>query len=269
MGCDKGEVVGRKAKTLVFTGAVDEGSSGGPLIKGNQIIGVVTGVKDKFAYATPALIATYVMEGYGVKFGVHLRDRPATLKQEEVTRLVREAQNFQHDYEVRTINGQQVVLDRATGLMWQQGGSESPGSSPSIDIKELNKKRFAGFEDWRLPTSEELIFLLESRGNLNRLFIATNFDHRQSIIWTSDRLPSEESMFDKYYLVVDFMKRTAYQVNGGINGLDSSSHIFTRAVRSIKELYSPSNADLGPAPYAGSKGDSVDPLSDWASKNEQ
>jgi S1-C subfamily serine protease len=38
----KGEIVGRKAKSIVFSGAIEEGNSGGPLIHEGQVIGVVT-----------------------------------------------------------------------------------------------------------------------------------------------------------------------------------------------------------------------------------
>jgi S1-C subfamily serine protease len=38
----KGEIVGRKAKSIVFSGAIEKGNSGGPLIHEGQVIGVVS-----------------------------------------------------------------------------------------------------------------------------------------------------------------------------------------------------------------------------------
>jgi len=64
----KGDIVGRKGKTITFSGAVDEGNSGGPLMKDGQVIGVVTEVTEKFAYAIPTIIVQYVLEGWGVEF---------------------------------------------------------------------------------------------------------------------------------------------------------------------------------------------------------
>jgi hypothetical protein len=63
----RGGIVGRVGKTISFSAPVDEGNSGGPLIKDNQVIGIVTEVKDKFAYATPALIAQLSLDGWGIK----------------------------------------------------------------------------------------------------------------------------------------------------------------------------------------------------------
>ncbi|MBD3305678.1 TIR domain-containing protein, partial [candidate division KSB3 bacterium] len=47
-----------------------------------------------------------------------------------------------------------VVLDHATGLMWQKSGSTTYMSYGKAQkyVKELNHKQFAGYSDWRLPT---------------------------------------------------------------------------------------------------------------------
>jgi hypothetical protein len=53
---------------------------------------------------------------------------------------------------------EKIVCDRATGLMWQQSGSEKRVEYNEAKklIIELNKNNFNGFNDWRLPTIEEL-----------------------------------------------------------------------------------------------------------------
>ena len=50
------------------------------------------------------------------------------------------------------------MFDETTGLMWQQGGSseEMVYIEAAEYIIELNQKRHAGFNDWRLPTLSEL-----------------------------------------------------------------------------------------------------------------
>lgn len=69
-----------------------------------------------------------------------------------------------HRYEVKSLNGDSVVTDHATGLMWHQSGSgkDMVWSEAKQWIKDLNNKGFAGYSDWRLPTVEEAISLLES-----------------------------------------------------------------------------------------------------------
>jgi S1-C subfamily serine protease len=131
----KGEIVGRKAKSIVFSGAIEKGNSGGPLIHEGQVIGVVTQTQSPFSYAAPTVIAQYVLESWGVKFGDQLRSKPATVEPGYVVQMIREKGfnhpgdmskeggsgyvrgNFQHEYELQTLNGIEVVIDRATDLM--------------------------------------------------------------------------------------------------------------------------------------------------------
>ena len=49
---------------------------------------------------------------------------------------------------------EKIVIDSASGLMWQQSGSEKYMEYKDAKklITELNKMRFAGFNNWRLQT---------------------------------------------------------------------------------------------------------------------
>ena len=66
------------------------------------------------------------------------------------------------EYELEVLEGQAVVIHRGAGLMWQQ---RSPGrqitwAGAEQEIERLNASRFAGMDDWRLPTVEEAASLL-------------------------------------------------------------------------------------------------------------
>ena len=83
--------------------------------------------------------------------------------------------NFENDF---VDNNDGTVTDRATGLMWQKGGSNKKLSLVTDSknnvisyIEELNSRRFAGFLDWRLPTTEECASLLESKKTNQNLHI--------------------------------------------------------------------------------------------------
>jgi hypothetical protein len=93
-----------------------------------------------------------------------------------------------HEYEAKTINGDKVVIDHATSLMWQQAGSDDFISNEKAQeyIKLLNQDKFAGFYDWRLPTLEEAMSLMEATQNID-LHIDSVFDKEQSWIWTADQ----------------------------------------------------------------------------------
>jgi uncharacterized caspase-like protein len=86
-------------------------------------------------------------------------------------------------------NGDGTIIDWATGLMWQKSGSSilRYDSDVLFYIKELNRKKFAGHSDWRLPTLDELKSLLTSEKQTNGRFINPIFDKEQCWCWTSDK----------------------------------------------------------------------------------
>jgi hypothetical protein len=62
--------------------------------------------------------------------------------------------------------------------------------STQEEIKKINQKGYAGYCDWRLPTLEEAMSLMEPNKNINGLFIDPIFASDQSWIWTSDQVQS-------------------------------------------------------------------------------
>jgi serine/threonine-protein kinase len=99
--------------------------------------------------------------------------------------LWRPARYHAHDF-VPGPNG--VVPDRATGLTWQQSGSEDPLAWPEAKtyVAGLNQARFAGRASWRLPTVEELISLLDATPHGVDFCLAPVFDPRQRWLWSAD-----------------------------------------------------------------------------------
>jgi hypothetical protein len=95
---------------------------------------------------------------------------------------------IRHQYEVKSISYDKVVVDHATGLMWHQNGSERFKDKEKIAewVNNLNLKSYAGFSDWRLPTAEEAASLLESEQKFGGMYVDTLFDKKQPWIWTGD-----------------------------------------------------------------------------------
>jgi hypothetical protein len=125
-----------------------------------------------------------------------------------------------HLYEKREQDRQSIVVDYATGLTWQQSGSPSylTFENAQAFVTQLNAEKHAGFNDWRLPTLEEAMSLMEPKKHSN-LYIDPLFDRQQTWIWTADK----ESAGRAWY--VDFGSGLCYRTDVG-DGND------VRAVRS-------------------------------------
>ena len=126
---------------------------------------------------------------------LRLRSKPLTTKAEDdfkalfnLDENLRPLTYIQNDYERKG----DVVVDHATGLTWQQAGSEEyvTYEKAFAYMKEQNAKGFGGFNDWRLPTVEELASLLESEKQAHDLYIHPVFNDKQRWCWTSDKYGS-------------------------------------------------------------------------------
>jgi hypothetical protein len=95
-----------------------------------------------------------------------------------------------HQFEEKNISGDKIVLDHACGLMWQEGGSQNEMSYKATKkwIQNLNQKGFAGYTNWRLPTLEEAMSLMEPEEKNGDLFIDPAFAKKQRWIWTADQV---------------------------------------------------------------------------------
>ncbi len=134
-------------------------------------------------------------------------------------------------------NGDGTITDRATGLMWEKGGSSTAMRywSAKRYVSRLNKEKSLRYQDWRVPTTEELASLLERDRDNRRLHIAPLFDGKQKMCWSSDSTTGSHP-FQTWTSVIDFsdgsidLAKTSYS-EAFIGGEDQC---FIRAVRSIK-----------------------------------
>lgn len=96
---------------------------------------------------------------------------------------------IKHQYRARIRHGEALVIDDATGLMWEQSGSSDELLYAKAEeyVKKLNNERFADYSDWRLPTQEEAMSLMEPTTKNGDLCIDPVFDKIQPWIWTADK----------------------------------------------------------------------------------
>jgi hypothetical protein len=84
------------------------------------------------------------------------------------------------------VNDDGTVRDSQTGLVWQKDTAPERMTWPEAQryIQRLNESRFAGFADWRLPSTEELTSLMLFEENSWRLYLDRIFG-KQSCYWSS------------------------------------------------------------------------------------
>lgn len=130
---------------------------------------------------------------------------------------------FANHYEAKNIAGDAVVTDRATGLTWHAAGSEKGIEFTEARnwINALNEKGYAGFKDWRMPTLEEAVSLLESSKKNGNLYVDPVFNAAQVNTWTGD-LSSSESAWIVFF------------DQGRVNRDYFFNFFFVRPVRSAK-----------------------------------
>ncbi|MBN1956947.1 MAG: DUF1566 domain-containing protein, partial [Desulfuromonadales bacterium] len=105
---------------------------------------------------------------------------------------------FTHQYQVKTSGDVQVVLDQATGLMWQQSASADLIRGPAVQeyIQQINAQKHAGFADWRLPTIEELAALLPAEMNSEGVYIDAEFS---GVLWNCLSASPVKGEADKFW----------------------------------------------------------------------
>jgi hypothetical protein len=140
---------------------------------------------------TPAIRETVTHALSGMVL-IRLRSEPATVSDEEAPQVFgidgvpgRPLEYIQNQYEDRG----EVVFDHATGLLWQKSGAENVATYADGEkyIEDLNARKFAGYDDWRLPTIPELISLLEPEKQTNDRYFDELFDERIYVCWSCDK----------------------------------------------------------------------------------
>ncbi|MDH4320775.1 MAG: DUF1566 domain-containing protein [Desulfobulbaceae bacterium] len=150
-----------------------------------------------------------------------LRHAPAFIQEEEVAGIAK-AHNFfdnQHNpagrfanYLVNNNDGK-TITDLVTGVMWQRTGCDITAIRHiHAWVKKLNEQKYAGYSDWRLPTMEEALALLEPERNDKGLHLHPCFCMGQPFIFLADeRKPGG-------YWFMDFKQGSVFWASGTIPG---------------------------------------------------
>jgi hypothetical protein len=179
---------------------------------------------------------------------VSLREKALEITEWTITDMLLEYDFFERS---RNINGSFVndfvdnndgtATDNATGLMWQNSCSSSSLEHRGAKkyIKQLNRKRFAGHSDWRMPTVAELASLLK-KGKIKGVHIDRIFDHKRTMCWTIDKTDSRSTNSSETW-IIDFNKglilKAVFMIKKGSHDMYFSAKNeknYVKAVRSVK-----------------------------------
>ena len=204
--------------------------------------------KAEFLFIFILITVSLIFASYdGINAETKLRNSPQKLNKKGIETMVKNCNFFDKELNEKgdfpndfVDNGDGTVTDRATGLMWEQKGSkrEKSGYYAKKHVKSLNKKKFAGHDNWRIPTVEELYSLLESNTN-KQLYINPVFATKAYHCWSTDEsdLPYPGVIPGERYLTLDFKKGTvSYAYTAALPAGSSApkDSSFIRAVRSIQ-----------------------------------
>ena len=128
------------------------------------------------------------------------------------------------NFKGRLASGDKVVVDSSTGLMWDRSGSPHAMGFADVGgwIAMMNKYKYGGYSDWRLPTTEEAASLLRGEKNQHGLYIDGIFSEVQFKIWTCDSFKSQGQPI-----------RWAAHFGMGYLSLETGVGPFVRVVRAI------------------------------------
>ena len=106
-----------------------------------------------------------------------------------------------------------TVVDEKTGLLWQRAGLDLCSiRSMKGRIEQLNTEGFAGYHDWRMPTLEEAMSLMEPVANTKGVHLRPCFSREQPFIFVQARRSPTG------YWFVDYKQGKAYWSSGTVPG---------------------------------------------------
>ena len=132
---------------------------------------------------------------------IKLRSKSIAISQKDVKEMVIEnnyfdkywnkSGGFENKYEPQKL----IVIDHTTDLIWHQSGSTDFLNLTEAKewITDLNKVSYGGYNNWRLPTLEEALTLMENQRLNGSLYIDPSFDNWQWCILTGDYMDASKS----------------------------------------------------------------------------
>lgn len=146
-----GAMTGQEGQNLIFSGAAVEGNSGGPIMVGGKVVGVVTEVNGQYGYAVPVPIVRVALRGWGITLGLASKETALAVPKTQLP----EGAKGQLPREITGKDGAPMVLIPA-GEFWM-GSPDGEGDKDehprhrvfldgfNLDKYEVTNRRFEQF----------------------------------------------------------------------------------------------------------------------------
>ena len=102
---------------------------------------------------------------------------------------------------------------------WARSASMTLGEAERY-IRGLNAESFAGFSDWRLPTLEEAMSLMEPAAR-DQLHVDPVFARGVNFIWTADRVADGRGLVIYFYDGI--LRPERIEFNAGVRAIRSAA----------------------------------------------
>ncbi|WP_136809746.1 DUF1566 domain-containing protein [Desulfosediminicola flagellatus] len=161
---------------------------------------------------------------------LRLPTEPVFIQEEEVVELIKKWNFYDSEHNPTgrfdncLVNGadENTVVDLRTNLMWQRAGLDIHSIRHiRKEIEKINSEGFGGYKDWRMPTLEEAMSLMNHEPNEKTIHLNPCFSKNQPFIFVEARRKPGG------YWFVDFKQGRAFWSSGTIPGG------FGRLVRSV------------------------------------
>lgn len=99
------------------------------------------------------------------------------------------------------LQGNLIVVDQETGLMWQRAASEDRmvWKDGFSYIDQLNESEYAGYGDWHYPSRDELqTLILPEEDRHSGLYIAPEFGNQRNC-WTATSAEHHRACYADFY----------------------------------------------------------------------
>ena len=104
-----------------------------------------------------------------------------------------DGEGIPNNLELFELGDEQLIVDHATGLHWQYSGEYILSFANAVDhVQDLNESAWGGYTDWRLPTLDEAMSLMNPKKE-NRRYVNPVFHKEVTNIWTADMQSSARS----------------------------------------------------------------------------